>query len=211
MLVILNPRRIAECVRAFNELRIDRLWVRNIGEPELEQRWSEILEAAVGYDRLILISDDGVVRQHALDAVRELLDEGHPVVTGYSNLDATEKLSGVVNLNRAPLGFQADPSSFSLYTFGEVMCWPERAVPTTFCGFALTGMRRELWERYPWVASGGADFMLSKRLAADGVPIVAARDAFVWHVKEMWNRPDRDPRKGLLVGVEPAAIELETV
>lgn len=179
------------------------MWVRNIGEPELEQRWPEILEAAAGYDRLILISDDGVVRQHALDAVQQLLDE-FPVVTGYSNLDAATEL---VNLSRAPLGLQAD----SLYTLGEVMCWPERAVPTTFCGFALTGMRRELWERYPWVASGGADFMLSKRLAADGVPIVAARDAFVWHVKETWNRPDQDPRKGLLVGVEPAAIDLERV
>jgi hypothetical protein len=199
-------------MRAFAELAMDRLWVRNMDELDIEKSWPAILDAASAYDRMILISDDGVVRQHALDAVVGLLDDGRPVVTGYSNLDATDLR---VNLNRIPLLEQSEPDQYDFYTLGEVLCWPDRAVPTTFCGFALTGMSRELWARFPFNANYGSDFSLSRRLGAQGIPIVGARDAFVWHVKEKWNQRDQDPRKHSHValypgdGSEPAAIELE--
>jgi hypothetical protein len=212
LLVILNPRQIEECIRAFGELEIDRLWLRNMKEKEIEQRWPEILEAAIGYDRLILVSDDGVVRQWALDAVIELLDEGHPVVTGYSNLDSAAHWRNEhwVNLNRTPLPEYSTTNAYDLYTLGEVFCWPDRVVPTTFCGWCLTGMSYELWERFPYDTAFGSDFNLSRRLARSEIPIVAARDAFVWHVKETSKGPDQETRKGLRVGKELAEIVLET-
>ena len=65
--------------------RLIRLWVRNMSELEIDRRWPEVLEAAEGYDRMIIVSDDAVVRKPALAAVRRLLNR-HPVVTGYANL-----------------------------------------------------------------------------------------------------------------------------
>jgi len=50
------------------------------------------------------------------------------------------------------------------------------------------------------------DHHLSGRLADDGVPMVAARDGFVTHVKERWMHGDRDPAKRLLVGSMPQEV-----
>jgi hypothetical protein len=206
LLLILNPRRIDECIQSLRELDIDRLWIRNMSELEIDERWPEVLEAAAGYDRLIIVGDDTIARPHALKAVRALLDEGHPVVTGYGNLDMNDWR---VNLNKAPLADQSIADSYDFYTLGEVLAWPEPAVPTTVCGFSLTGMSYELWERFPFQAHLGSDFSLSKRLTGVGIPMIGAREGFIWHVKELWNRRDQEPRKRLLVGEEPAAIELE--
>lgn len=206
LLIILNPRDIRECIQSYQELDIDRLWIRNMSELEITERWHEVIEAAAGYQRLVIVSDDAVVRQPALDAVLDLMDVGHPVVTGYGNLDMGDWR---VNLNKAPLAVQSWPDSYDFYTLGEVLSWPTRDVPTTVVGFALTAMPIELWVRFPFDCDGGADFNLSHKLTGQGIPMVGAREGFIWHVKETWNRRDTEPRKRLLVGVEPASIDLD--
>lgn len=209
LLVILNPREISECLRAFSELEIDRLWVRRMREVGIAERWDEILAVASGgYDNLILISDDGIVQQHALTAVQQLLHGGAPAVTGYSNLSASDMR---VNLSKAPLGPYPAPDSYTLMTLAEVMESPKPYFRTWFAGMCLTGMPFEMWERYPfrvWNGAAQTDFSLSKRLEAADVPIIAARDAFVWHVKEVWNMADSDPRKKPVDG--PPELVLET-
>jgi len=207
LLLIMNPRRIEECIRSYQELTIDRLWIRNMSEIDITEAWPTILGLASGYERLLIMSDDAVCRQHAVDSVLALLDEGHPVVTGYGNLDMTDFR---VNLNKAPLAAQSWPESYDFWTLGEVCAYPDPAVPTTVVGFALTGMAYELWQRFPFQADGGSDFSLSQRLTGAGIPMVAAREGFIWHVKEAWNKRDVEPRKRLLVGVEPPLLELET-
>lgn len=207
LLVILNPRRIGECLAAFAGLDIDKLWVRNMTEPQIQEHWPQILDRAMHHDRLLVVSDDGVVRPHALQAVRELLDDGHPVVTGYSNLSSEDFR---VNLTKGPLRTDVPTvEAYDLYTLAEVLEHPTAVVPTWFAGMCLTGMSVGLWERYPFrVTRNGAqsDFSLAKRLEADRVPIVAAREGFVWHVKERWNDFDREPRKRLFVSGEPAGL-----
>ena len=130
------------------------------------------------------------MRKPALAAVRRLLNR-HPVVTGYANLDVTDFR---VNLCKKPLLGQPWPGSFHFYTLGEVVSYPKPAVPSTLAGFALTGMAMEFWQRYRFDCDGGADFNLSKRLAGKGIPIVAAREGFIWHVKEKWGKRDKDRR-----------------
>lgn len=208
LLVILNPREIRECLWAFSELDIDRLWVRRMREIRIAESWGTILDIAAGYDNLILISDDGIVRPHALQAVRERLVAVPGVVTGYSNLSASDMR---VNLSKAPLGPYPAPDSYTLMTLAEVMESPKPYFRTWFAGMCLTGMPFEMWERYPfrvWNGAAQTDFSLSKRLEAADVPIIAARDAFVWHVKEVWNMADSDPRKKPVDG--PPELVLET-
>lgn len=204
VLLVLNPRRIEECLAAIRALDIDKIWIRNLAERQVEARWPEVLELAAGYDRALIVSDDCVPHQPALDHVRGLLDDGHEVASGYCNLGADD-----MRVNLCPLPY---PDVHVHMTLAEAQSWPGEVIPTSFVGFALTGMSVEMWARYPYRTTGGgwgADQTLCERLADDGVPVVAHRSAFVWHVKETWSRMDAEPRKRLLVGVEPAVIELE--
>ena len=204
--MILNPRRIEECVDSYKALEIAKLWISGMSEPTLERRWPDVLKETEGYSHLLIVSDDAVVRQHAVDAVLELLED-HPVVTGYANLDMTDWR---VNLNKAPLEESSRPEGYDFYTLGEALSYPEKAIPTTVVCFALTGMPRELWmEHGRYHASGSADFNLSKWLTGKGVPMVGAREGFIWHVKQKWNRGDTDPRKKLYVGPKRGKIRLE--
>lgn len=210
LLVILNPRAIPSVIEALEALDIDRLWLRRMTESQIADAWTEVIATAERYDNLILFSDDAIVRPHALAAVRELLAD-HPVVTGYSNLSIRDMR---VNLSRSPLAALPAEDAYDLYTLGECLEWPTPTIPTYVAGMCLTGMSVELWAEHRfqvWGAPPGccSDFMLSKSLERAGVPIVAAREGFVWHLKERWNEGDRDHSRRLLVGVEPAQILLD--
>lgn len=211
LLLILNPRRIEECLQAFRKLPIDRLWVRGMTEYEIQLAWPDILETAADYQRVIAQSDDGIVRPHALAEVIRLLDAGHPVVTGYSNLSAEDFR---VNLTKKPPHPVPAEDSYDLYHLKEVMEYPTPEVPTYFAGMCLTGMSHAFWQRFPFLTywnehpGSASDLMLSTRLNEAGIPIVAAREAFVWHVKERWNLADREERKQLYLH-EPSEIVLE--
>lgn len=208
VLIVLSPRNIKECIRAIEALEIDKLWLHNMTELRIEERWEEAIERIAHYDRAYMVSDDAVPHQSALDAVRSLLDAGHPVATGYCNLAAEDMR---VNLSKAPLGEHPTEGSYDLMHLGEVQCYPEEVVPTYFSGFCLTGMALDLWKEHayhPTPAGWGADFKLCQSLAKAEIPIVAHRSAFVWHVKEKWSRLDQEPRKRLLIGLLPEKIEL---
>jgi len=211
LLVVLNPRDIPECMAAIRELPIDKLWVSRMTEYEVMEAWPQVLEAARGYDRLLMQSDDGVPRLHALRAVQGLLDAGWPVVTGYSNLSVDDLR---VNLSKAPLDTSHPwEGAYTLYTLQEVQEWPEQFVPTYVVAFALTGMAFELWERFPFRIYSGrpgnaSDYMLSCALQNAQIPMVGARDAFVWHGKPQYGMNDAEERRKLLLD-EPSEIRLE--
>lgn len=212
LLLVMNPRKIEECIRAFSELPVDKLWIRNMNEYQIQEAWPDVLELAGGYQQLIVASDDGIVRPHALAEIIRLLDAGHPVVTGYSNLSSTDFR---VNLTKRPTAPAPGVDAYDLYTLAEIMEYPEPEVPTFFVGMCITGMSHAMWQRYPfgvWSGPPGnaSDFVLSKRLCEANVPMIAARDAFVWHTKEVWNQGDKDPRKALYLH-EPSSLDLECV
>jgi hypothetical protein len=86
-------------------------------------------------------------------------------------------------------------------------------VPTYLAAMCLTGMSHEMWERFAFTTywdgppGSASDYMLSRELFDAGVPIVAAREAFVWHVKEEWNRADQEERKRLYID-QPSELTL---
>jgi hypothetical protein len=88
------------------------------------------------------------------------------------------------------------------------------ALHTCLVGMCITGMSHAMWQRFAfrtfWNEPPGScsDFCLSADLNAAQIPMVAARDAFVWHVKETWNTADRDPRKRLYLDL-PSELVLE--
>lgn len=209
LLIILNPREIDECLASYAELEIDRLWISYFSEAQIAAVWeSDVMPKTKRYRNLMVTSDDGVVRQHVIDTVSALLEE-HPVVSGYCNFSAVDFR---VNLSRSPLGPQPAESAYDPPMLAEVMEWTSPIYPTYFVGMSVTGMSRKMWLEFPFRVTehlGQSDFHLSKRLHAADVPMVGARDAFCWHVKEVWNTMDREPRKRLLVGERNPTIRLE--
>lgn len=216
LLAILNPRRLPREEATFRKLPIDRLWISRMTEGDVTRAWPEVLEHANGYDRMLVCADDVEVPQAALDAVTYLLDAGHPVVTGYCNLDQGAHVHEV-NICKRVLGPLPTVDAYSFYTLAEVRASRMRAVHTSFVGMCLTGMSVDLWREVPFQAMGmndrgyASDFMQSIRLDQAGVPMVAARDGFCWHTKETWNKLDRGKGRELLIGKEPPSIVLERI
>lgn len=205
LLLVFNPRDIAECVDSIARLPCDQAWLTGYTEAELEGVIGDIVDQTA-YSHYLACSDDGVIPEFALEAVLDALADGHPVVTGYSNLDQNDMR---VNLTKRP--FRNTTTStmedYDLYHLAEVLGWPDPLVPTCFAGFALTGMTRDMWLEYPYRSQNvPSDFNLSRRLQADGVPIVAPKDGMMWHVKELINHPDTENRKRLLIGEVAAGV-----
>ena len=211
LLAIMNPRDIPDAVAAFRALDVRRAWLQGYTEWQLVDVIRSLVDDPdIPFSHLVLVADDVVVRQPALDAVLEQARMGRPVVTGWCRLDATHPL---VNITDGPLvGDTPTPGAYNFRRFAEVVADPSPAIRTGFVGFALTCMPRAMWQRFPFGAFGGpscswsSDFHLSIRLRDAGVPMVAARDGGTEHLKERWQKLDTAPEKRLLVGERPAQV-----
>jgi hypothetical protein len=203
LLLILNARRISECLDSYRALSIPKAYLTGYTERELEPVIAELV-ASTNFSHYIAVSDDVVVSSRAVHAVQELLG-GHPVVTGWCNLDQQDPRCSVVD--RPLTGDTPTLESYGFMHWSRVVTHPHRTLRTWFAGMCLTGMSRDLWQQYPFRTFGPAgsagwasDFNLCRRLQDDRVPIMAARDAGVLHVRERWDVQDPDPRKRLHLG-----------
>lgn len=206
-LLVLNPRQIPECIQAIQALDIPTCWLSNMTEHDAAQAANQQIQDTQ-YDQYVLLSDDTLPTQAALDMILQAAHDGNPAVTGYCNLDEADNLD-IVNLATNPL--PAPPphiSSYQLMTRRQAEAHGP-LIPTTFAGLSLTLLTRELWLEHPLHVSahgGQMDYTLSYSLAQAHIPIVAPNGAYVHHVKERWNHGDRHPTKQLLVGTHPASV-----
>lgn len=217
LLLVMNPRRITRCIAAIDALPIDKVWMTAMWEKELEPVIDEIIDTDKGHTHLILLSDDTMPSPEALALVLAAMEEGHPVVTGYCNLDAKVPW---VNLTRTPFKIRdrSVGSDYDWLSRQEVEAWYKPIVPTFFGGACLTAMPRALWKEFPFRCNThpgaemgyASDWNSCVRLQDAGIPIVAPRGAFVWHVKDDWiTHAFTDPEKRLLNGSIPAEVRYD--
>jgi GT2 family glycosyltransferase len=210
LLCIMNARAIPECIDSYRALDVDLAWMTGFTDAQLGAIHRSIV-AATDYTHYLVVSDDCIVTQAALDAVLVQLAADRPAATGWCKLHAASPLA---NLCHAPLiGDLPMPSAYPFYEVRDVREHPDAEVPTHFMGFALTGMTRELWERFPYGAytairktGYSSDFHLCVRLRDAGVPMVAARDGYVEHLKVVGKKP-RSHR--LLIGRITPEVRIE--
>lgn len=207
LLVVLNPRDIAECKESISELDCDLLWASYMTEAEAARKINAAVAENPTYDAIGIIADDCIVSQEALDAVLDDLEEAE-AVTGWCRLDRTHPLA---NVTKGPMKLRHPgiDAYGPWYQARELIEHEGERIPTGFMGFALTFLTRELWDRFPMqpMAADGkgfaSDFSLSLRLQEAGVPMWVTCCSQVTHVKERWGwewTPDTDPRKRLLIG-----------
>lgn len=173
--MIMNARAIEECLLSLKALKIDKVWFRGFTETQLEDQITAFVSSS-DYDRYILVSDDVIATQQALDNLLSLQSAG-PVVTGWCNIFPGKTLA---NLVLKPISTES--SSFyyrardklpkaivkplkKLYTAGlikapvnylltrhfpdEKEIWTKPALfRTYFVGWAMTSITREFWLKY---------------------------------------------------------------
>lgn len=199
LIMIMNARNIPRACDAFRALSTDCVYATGYTELELKDVFADIIENT-DYSHYIVVSDDVVVSQQAVDAVISLLFF-HPVVTGWCNHDLIEP---GVNLQKTPLPGYTHPTTreeWDWYHWAEILSSPLYWIRTYFAGMCLTGMSRDMWQQFPFDCYplghfGGSDYHLSWRLQEAGIPIVGARDGFVLHLKKSW------------LGASPAKLNL---
>lgn len=206
LLVVLNPRAIAECMAAINGLPIPTCWIRYMPEHDAAEA-IHLVVARTRFDRYVFLSDDTIPTPAALGAVLAAHDTHGGVMTGWCNVDARRPWANVTRNVLPPPPPTVD--SYDMLTRTEVLDGPA-VFETTFAGFSLTVVPRRALRQHPLRVSrlgGQMDYMLSYDLAGARIPIRGVRAAFVWHVKEDWHEPDGDPLKRLLVGERPPAVQ----
>jgi hypothetical protein len=191
-LFVMNARDIPECLESYRALDIDLLWATGYTVRQLADGVHREAVESTDYDVILNVSDDCVVEQHALDAVLSLLEAGHPAATGWCRMAVGHES---VNLCDRPLSADvpwAKPFPYSLMLRTDVTRYPDEIVPTHFMGMSLTGLTRDLWQRFPYGCyterrprGQSSDFHLSARLRDAEIPMVAARSGEVRHLKEM--------------------------
>lgn len=211
LLCIMNARAIPECLASYEKLNIDLAWMSGFTDAQLGPVHRAIV-ASTDYDAYLVVSDDCIVTQAALDAVLQALEAGHPAATGWCKLHTR---SQDANLCRRPLiGDTPNRNAYPFYKARQVRSDPRAIIPTHFMGFALTGMTRELWERFPYGAfteiretGYASDFHLCIRLRDAGIPMVAARAGYVEHLKEITRAKPASHR--LLIGEMKPEVRIE--
>lgn len=212
LLCIMHARNIRACVESYEALEgCDVAWMTGFYERDLVPVHRALVEST-DYDVYIMQSDDCVVSQQALDAVKQCLAEGYPAVTGWCSLIQSHPF---VNLTRRPLtGYNPVSRNYTFWKDHQVRRHKE-ICPTGFMGMSLTGMSRELWRRFPYDCytlrherGHSSDFNLSVRLRDANIPMVAAVDAWMDHLK-----PSTMPWYGegeyrLLVGEVPQEVRI---
>lgn len=202
LVCVMNARAIPECIDSLQALDCDVAWMSGYTDAELGPVHQRIVRTT-DYDTYIVISDDCIATQAALDAVTDLLEAGHPAATGWCKLHTT---SDDANICHSPIiGDHPNLDAYPFYKVRDVRDHPDPVVPTHFMGFSFTGMTRDLWQRFPYAAyteirrtGYSSDFHLCHRLRDAGVPMVAARDGYVEHLKTLKRPKPRSHR--LLIG-----------
>ena len=173
--MIMHAREIPECILSLKALAIDKVWFRGYTEKQLEPKIRQFIEST-SYDRYIMVSDDVIATQFALDnLIRH--QKAADVVTGWCNIFPGETLANLelrpITEDRSALYFRIRdriprstlPFIKKLYhksplkavmnwvlyqhfpTEDEIWVQPE-VFRTYFVGWALTSITRELWLKY---------------------------------------------------------------
>lgn len=207
VLLIMQPREIPVAIESYKKLNIPKVWFQAFTERQVVEEINKYVQRT-NYDTYYIISDDAIVTDEALSLIRLYANNGFDVVTGWCRLSEQNSL---INIVKKPLtrlnGVQAIPADYCLYTEEEIREIPVPIFRTWFSGFVFTGIKRELFLKYPLITNAAtgcqSDFELSYRLQQDGIPIFVVRDASIIHLKK---HQDFSLESNWLVGVRPPQI-----
>jgi len=193
LLVIWTARRIPTVHLHLRALTgIDKVWVFGHTEEQLADAIPALLMERPGYTHAMLVPDDLVVSQQAVDSVLRLAAEYEHTPTavgGWSNCDFKHPYTNI------GLTVLEKPRPDSMKDYGHLLRIDElagREMPfrARFCGHTLFTMPRELWlddatRLLPLAPTPGwgSDYHQCYRLGVAGVEVWIDPLAFAGHLK----------------------------
>jgi hypothetical protein len=194
--MVMQAREIPECIDSLKALKIPKVFFRGYTEMQLSTEMPKYIDRT-NFENYILVSDDTICTQEVLDIVRDGLTR-HRVYTGWCRADPkTER----VTLFWKPIPFKHLTSAgYKPFLRSQVLA-KEGDFQSYFMGWALSGMRRDIWKLIPFYpimrrharagaghADGwGSDYYASYRLGRYAIPIMTCAKAEIIHLGSMQN------------------------
>ena len=200
-LLIMNPRILMPALESIKEcVDIPVTYFRAFTEPQVLVAINQYIRET-NYTHYIMCGDDAIFTRKAVDCVLKYTeDESYDVFTGWMNMhieyNGNFSRESTVCFGRLPhiadegWGPERDeyPPWVSMQTMARYKT-REEPLRTAYANFALTGMKREMWLKFPVMThprGNSSDHQLSYRLQSGGIEVWTHPDAFITHLRRGW-------------------------
>jgi hypothetical protein len=228
--MIMHAREIPECITPLKRLNLDKVWFRGFMQVQVEKEIRRFVRST-DYDRYILISDDVVMTQKALDAVL-MWQKSFDILTGWCNLSperwranvilnplkdvpyyrmgkriprfAGRHVAGLISGGIFPFKHLYEAVAFrSFPACSEIANLPE-VFQTYFMGGPLLSMKKEHWLKYGFESPswGGPAFGADMALSKQ----ITEDGMKMWCVRDAFVYHLHTTRNFLVGKVEPVTI-----
>ena len=200
-LLIMNPRILMPALESIKEcVDIPVTYFRAFTEPQVLVAINQYIREK-NYTHYIMCGDDAIFTRKAVDCVLKYTeDESYDVFTGWMNMHIEDNgnfsRESTVCFGRLPPiadeGWGPERDEYPPWVSMETMArykMREEPLRTAYANFALTGMKREMWLKYPVMThprGNSSDHQLSYRLQSGGIEVWTHPDAFITHLRRGW-------------------------
>lgn len=215
-LLIMQPREIKACLDSYkNSFDIPTVYFRAFSEPMVVSHINKYIKEH-DYSHYIVSGDDAIITRQAADCVLKYTeDDRYDFFTGWMNMhlekdgsyseQSTVSQSSLLCSDRNDGPTREDYGNF--LSVEHIRRLPPEPFRTSYANFALTGSKKEMWEKFPircWPRGNSSDHHLSLRLQESNIKVWTHPMAFIKHLRRGWS-PLTD--KWLTWNVEPEIIE----
>ena len=151
VLMIMNARNLSAFKECVDKLNISKVWFKGYREFELNDEINKFIQET-NFDNYFIVSDDLVITKKDFEFLEDQLNY-HPIVTGWGvwrqNWDWTtihlqDKIHTFNQGDKLPI-FKKHYNIIKTY---EIDSMPD-IIETAFTGWFYTGIRRDIWLKYP--------------------------------------------------------------
>jgi len=198
-LLVMQPRNIKPALESYKKsFDIPIVFFRAFTEPQVTIQLNKYIKEH-DYTHYVIIGDDAIVTRQAADTVLKYTESSEcDVFTGWMNMhinpdggfsDESTVNQNIIRCDDPSWGPQRKEYG-TWITMDQMRQLPLELVRTSYANFALTGMTKELWEKFPiscWPNGNSSDHHLSLRLQNKGVKVWTHPKAFIRHLRRGWS------------------------
>ena len=179
VLMIMNARNLSAFKECVDKLDISKVWFKGYKEFELNIEINKFIQETQ-FDNYFIIPDDLIINKSDFEFLEEQL-KYYPIVTGWGVWRQNSDWTTIYRQDKIHTFNQGDKlpifkKHYNIVKTYEIDSLPD-ATETAFTGWFYTGIRRDIWLKYPYqtmsthVGMPGAstDAHWSKRILKDNI------------------------------------------
>ena len=179
VLMIMNARNISAFRECINKLNISKVWFKGYSEFELNTEINKFINET-NFDNYFIVSDDLIINENDFKFLEEQL-KTYPIVTGWGVWRQNSDWTTIYLQDKIHLYNQGTHSPIFKDHYNIVKTYEIDSLPnhfeTAFTGWFYTGVRRDIWLKYPYqtmatyhhMYGASTDAHWSKRILKDNI------------------------------------------